>query len=111
MISINYQSFGKGFNLRLRIYQNGETKYINVNKLLRGDIKKKHWNARKQCFNPSTPYCDDNNKALDDFKKPYEDKAQGWKGTIAEMIEAMNSPKGQEEKTLSDYKFRSICGQ
>lgn len=104
MVTINYQTFGKDFSLRLRLYQEGETRYINVNKLLRGDIKKKHWNVRKQCFNPSAPYCDDNNKALADFKKPYEDKAQSWKGSVADLIQAVESPKGQEEKVLSDPK-------
>ena len=35
MITINYQTFGnKGFQLRLRLYRNGETKFINVTKLL-----------------------------------------------------------------------------
>ena len=37
MISINYQSYGtSGFNLRLRFYQDGETRYVAVNKLLKG---------------------------------------------------------------------------
>ena len=37
MVTINYQTFGKkGFGLRLRIYLDGETKYIVVNKFLKG---------------------------------------------------------------------------
>ena len=47
MITINYQTFGnKGFQLRLRLYQSGETKFINVTKLLKGAIQKRHWNQR-----------------------------------------------------------------
>ncbi len=35
MIRINYQMYGTtGFQLRLRLYQDGETKYISVTKLL-----------------------------------------------------------------------------
>lgn len=41
MVSINYQTYGKGFNLRLRLYQDGVTKYVNVNKLLTGNILKR----------------------------------------------------------------------
>ncbi len=40
MITINYQMFGnKGFQLRLRLYQDGETKFINVTKLLKFGVK------------------------------------------------------------------------
>ncbi|ROS86015.1 hypothetical protein EEL39_14835 [Muribaculaceae bacterium Isolate-080 (Janvier)] len=54
MITINYQMFGnKGFQLRLRLYQDGETKFINVTKLLKGSIQKRHWNQKKQLFIPS----------------------------------------------------------
>ena len=36
MITINYQMFGnKGFQLRLRLYQSGETKFINVTKIVK----------------------------------------------------------------------------
>ena len=56
MITINYQMFGtKGFQLRLRLYQDGETKFINVTKMLKGAIQKKHWNQKKQLFIPSCP--------------------------------------------------------
>ncbi len=42
MITINYQMFGtKGFQLRLRLYQDGETKFINVTKMLKGGVKPK----------------------------------------------------------------------
>ncbi len=31
MITTNYQTYGtSGFNLRLRIYQDGETRYVNL---------------------------------------------------------------------------------
>ena len=49
MVTVNYQTFGqKGFNLRLRIYGGGETKYINVTKLLRGALQKRHWNKKRK---------------------------------------------------------------
>ena len=53
MITINYQAFGsKGFQLRLRLYQDGETRFINVTKLLKGSIQKKHWNQKNSCLSP-----------------------------------------------------------
>lgn len=67
MVSINYQTYGKGFNLRLRLYQDGVTKYVNVNKLLTGNILKRQWNQKKQCFTASAPYSEENNKVLQDF--------------------------------------------
>ena len=43
MITLNYQTFGKsGFQLRLRLYLNGETKFVNVTRNLKGTIKKAH---------------------------------------------------------------------
>ena len=54
MITINYQAFGnKGFLLRLRLYQEGETKFINVTKLLKGTIREKHWNQKRCLFQMS----------------------------------------------------------
>lgn len=56
MITFNYQMFGnKGFQLRLRLYLDGETKFINVTKMLKGSIQKRHWNQKKQLFIPSFP--------------------------------------------------------
>lgn len=38
MININYQSYGSaGLLLRLRLYKEGETRYVNVTKLLKGN--------------------------------------------------------------------------
>ena len=70
MVTINYQSYGtKGFNLRLRFYQNGETKFIAVNKLLKGDLQSKHWNQKKQKFIPSAPFSEENNAILVEMKQ------------------------------------------
>ena len=56
MVKINYQAFGnKGFKLRLRLYKDGETKYVVVHHLLKGDIKKKHWDSAKQEFTEDCP--------------------------------------------------------
>ncbi len=60
MITINYQVYGnKRFQLRLRLYQDGETRYINVTKLLKGGVLKRHWSPKKQLFTPSCPYADE----------------------------------------------------
>ncbi|WP_300935699.1 hypothetical protein [uncultured Muribaculum sp.] len=43
MITVNYQAFGtKGFQLRLRLYQDGETRFVSVTKLLKGAILKRN---------------------------------------------------------------------
>lgn len=82
MITINYQTYGQGFNLRLRLYQNGETKYINVNKLLQGSLLKRHWNQKKQSFIPSAPFSKENNEILTRFKHKYDQKAIDWTGSL-----------------------------
>ena len=72
MITTNYQSYGmSGFNLRLRVYQDGETRYVNVNKLLQGQLLKRHWNQKKQLFIASAPFSKENNEALVQFKRKY----------------------------------------
>lgn len=91
MININYQSFGKGFQLRLRLYQDGETRYIAVNKLLKGSIQKKHWNQKKQLFIPSCPFSDENNKTIVKFKRKYQDAAIDWKGSVLGLINSVDS--------------------
>lgn len=83
MININYQSFGQKFGLRLRLYQDGETRYINVNKLLQGNLLKKHWNQKKQMFVPSAPFSKENNEVLVNFKCKYEQRAMNWTGSLA----------------------------
>lgn len=94
MVTINYQSFGsKGFQLRLRFYQDGETKYINVTKKLIGNIQKKHWNAKKQYFIPSCPFADENNKTIMDFRKPYDEAARSWSGTIYGLMASVKPKK------------------
>lgn len=86
MVSINYQTYGKGFNLRLRLYQDGVTKYVNVNKLLTGNILKRQWNQKKQCFIASAPYSEENNKAIQDFKEKYERKSIGWSKSLEALV-------------------------
>ena len=90
MITINYQRFGtKGFQLRLRLYQDGETKFINVTKLLKGAIQKKHWNQQKQLFIPSCPFSNENNAILVQFRQKYDEMAINWTGSVFGMIAAM----------------------
>lgn len=83
MISINYQTYGSGLKIRLRFYQDGETKFITINKGLHGSLIKRHWNAKRKCFYPSAPFSEENNKFLYEFKKKYEDVAATWKGSLA----------------------------
>ena len=69
MITTNFQTYGtSGFNLRFRIYQDGETRYVSVNKLLQGQLTKRHWNQKKQLFVPSAPFSKENNEALVQFR-------------------------------------------
>ena len=105
MITINYQTFGnKGFQLRLRLYQSGETKFINVTKLLKGAIQKRHWNQRKQLFIPSCPFSDENNAMLVQFRQRYDEMAINWTGSVFGMIAAMNdTPAPSEAMTVAGF--------
>ena len=83
MISINYQTYGsRGLQLRLRFYLDGQTKFINVTKLLKGNLVKRHWNTKKKCFYSSAPNADENNRILEDFRKPYDERSKTWTGTL-----------------------------
>lgn len=105
MITINYQTFGnKGFQLRLRLYQSGETKFINVTKLLKGSIQKRHWNQRKQLFIPSCPFSDENNAMLVQFRQRYDEMAINWTGSVFGMIAAMDdTPAPSEAMTVAGF--------
>ena len=105
MITINYQTFGnKGFQLRLRLYQSGETKFINVTKLLKGAIQKRHWNQRKQLFIPSCPFSDENNAILVQFRQRYDEMAINWTGSVFGMIAAMeDTPAPSETMTVAGF--------
>lgn len=101
MITINYQTFGtKGFQLRLRLYQDGETKYINVTKLLKGSVQKKHWNQKKQLFIPSCPYSDENNSILVRFRQKYDEAAVGWSGSVFGLIASMEGNETADESCI-----------
>ena len=110
MISINYQSFGtKGFQLRLRLYQDGETKYINVTKLLKGSVKKQHWNSKKQQFIPSTPYSEENNSILVSLKQKYQEAAINWNGSIYGLITYVEANGCNDSKmTLHDFIMKVV---
>lgn len=105
MITINYQRFGtKGFQLRLRLYQDGETKFINVTKLLKGAIQRKHWNQQKQLFIPSCPFSNENNAILVQFRQKYDEMAINWTGSVYGIIAAMEeSSDTSEGLTLSEF--------
>ena len=94
MINLNYQSFGtEGFNLRLRFYCNGETKYLAINRKLKGNLYKRHWNQKKQCFIPSAPYSEENNRILREIIEPYQQCADEWRGELKAFIEQFNKRK------------------
>lgn len=111
MITINYQAFGnKGFQLRLRLYQNGETRFINVTKMLKGDIQKKHWNQKKQRFIPSCPFSEENNNILVQFRQKYDETAIKWTGTLYGMMTAMamQEENSNDEKSLHNFIHRVV---
>ena len=91
MVTINYQAYGtKRFKLRLRLYKDGETKYVSVDRMLHGNLLKKHWNSRGQVFRDSAPFSEENNKFLINFKKKYSEKAKDWTGTLSEFLLTIN---------------------
>lgn len=104
MISINFQTYGStGFNLRLRLYQDGETKYISVNKYLKGSIQKKHWNARKQVFIPSCPFADENNAILGKIYQRYFEPSLEWTGSLSGFMLSIEKVKFEEEQTMANF--------
>ena len=111
MVTINYQAFGnKGFQLRLRLYQDGETRYINVTKMLRGVILKRHWNQKKQQFVPSCPYSAENNAILARFRQKYDERAIGWKGSLYGFMSSFEKKEedSPNELTTLDELFEFI---
>lgn len=101
MVTINYQSFGnKGFQLRLRLYQEGETRYINVTKMLKGKIQSRHWNPKKQQFIPSCPYAQENNDILVRFRQKYDERAIDWNGSLYGFMASFEKPKVEERPKL-----------
>lgn len=105
MITINYQTFGnQGFQLRLRLYQDGETKYINVTKMLKGNLQKKFWNPKKQLFVPSCPFSEENNSILVKMRQRYEEAALSWDGSLYGFLADMAESEAKNSQyTLSEY--------
>lgn len=103
MVSVNYQTFGKGFNLRLRLYKDGETKFINVNKKLQGNLQKKHWNLKMKCFYNSAPFSKENNETLVKFAQPYRERAENWQGSLDGFVASFVD--GECENTVQDRNF------
>lgn len=95
----------KGFQLRLRLYQSGETKFINVTKMLKGSIQRRHWNQKKQLFIPSCPFSDENNSILVQFRQKYDEAAINWNGSVFGMIMAMESSDTSEDKGMKVSEF------
>lgn len=107
MININYQSYGSGgLLLRLRVYREGETRYVNVTKLLKGNLAKRHWNQKKQHFIPSAPYSKENNDILVAFRQKYEEKAINWEGSLSAFMISFDEQAvaaRREGTSLHDY--------
>ena len=109
MITINYQTFGtKGFNLRLRFYQSGETRYINVTKLLKGELKKEHWDSKFQAFIPTAPFSKENNELLSKFLQKYKTIALDWDGSITGFLAFVERPSESASDTVTEYIKRHI---
>lgn len=114
MVTVNYQMFGtKGFQLRLRLYQDGETKFINVTRKLKGNIQRKHWNPKKQQFIPSCPFADENNEMLVTFRQKYDIASSEWSGSVYGMIANMEeeSLPGGTGMKLKDFMTQVIDEQ
>lgn len=96
----------RGFSLRLRLYSNvtKEIKYICVNKLLNGNLQRKHWNVKKQMFYPGAPYSQENNDVLAKFKQKYVDKVLDWKGSVESLVLEMK--KGSVNP--DSHKFKDV---
>lgn len=99
MIKTNYQTYGNRFSLRLRIYLDGETKYVSVNNLLNGKLNKRHWNQRRQSFIPSAPFSKENNEALAAFKSKYDKLAIEWTGSLIGFMQYAKSGKLSNEES------------
>ena len=111
MIKLTYQSYGKtGFNLRLRLYQSGETKYVSVTKLLKGAVLKRHWNQKKQSFTPSAPFSDENNSIIVQLRQRYEKAAIEWRGSVSGLLAQLDGSEERENGglTVSGYIHRVI---
>ena len=108
MISINYQTYGKGLNIRLRLYQDGETRFINVNGGLHGNLLKKHWNVKRKCFYPSAPFSEENNKFLYDFKRKYDERAATWGGSLFGFLESFKEEENVRTKPTVHEAFAFI---
>lgn len=106
MITINYQSVKtKGFQLRLRLYQAGETRFINVTKMLKGAIQQKHWNQKKQLFIPSCPFSEENNAILVQFRQKYDEAAIKWTGTLYGLLAAMKMQEVEDNSSKTFHGF------
>ena len=104
MITTNFQTYGtSGFNLRFRIYQDGETRYICVNRLLQGQLTKRHWNQKKQLFTPSAPFSKENNEALVQFKRKYDEKAMNWNGSVFNFLMSFNADPANNKPFVKDF--------
>lgn len=110
MVSVNFQPYGKGFNLRLRLYKNGETRYVSVSRFLRGSFTRRHWNQKKQCFTPSAPMSAENNRILEEIRRPYEEIGRDWEGSVTGLMLAVRPDEKDEDKgTLSWLMSRMIA--
>ncbi len=101
MVSVSFQHYGSTFGLRLRLYKDGEVRYVSVTKLLRGSFTKRQWNQKRQCFIGNAPLKDENNKILEDFRRPYDDLAKDWEGSLSGFLVAVKPKESsQRESTL-----------
>lgn len=108
MITTNFQKYGSnGFHLRLRLSQGSEVRYINVNKLLHGDLKPEHWDNKAKLFKPSAPFAEDNNRLLVDMKSKYDNALMEYTGSLFSFTlnvkqEIHSGEPIHRERTLSD---------
>lgn len=100
MVYVHFQLYGTGFNLRLRLYKDGDTRYVAVTKFLRGSFTRRHWNQKRQCFNKSAPMYEENNRILEELRRPYDELAKNWEGSIPGLMMAVKPQEKEEDKAM-----------
>lgn len=104
MVKLNYQKYGnKEFQLRLRLYKDGETKYYSVTRFLKGNIKPHHWDQKSQKFTEECPKFKENNTILSNIKKKFESVAWDWNGSVFGIISGVDFEEENDAPTLSEY--------
>lgn len=93
--------------LSLRISENKDRFYKNVEYLLKGSPDLKHWKAEREQFCGYSPFHDENNQALADFKKIYQklvnEHPELTAKQVSDFYKSEKRHTGSEPVELSDW--------